>query len=114
MVETVPLDWSGLPADEVSVMKEQLEIERRLHDVHSHKNAKGHTVINGAEVKGMYGVPCKPNDFYFRSVGRAKSWFLNVPSRAEYYVIGEATIDPGGRIVRNGVVDYNGEVVSTE
>lgn len=109
------LDFGGLPENEVESIKADVDVTLRLYEILSHKNSEGHVVINGGEVRGQYGRDSSAHGLRFLPAGPSRQiWALEVPSRKEFYLVGRVKIMPGGKIVKNGVVDYDGNVLSSE
>ena len=115
------LDWGDLPPSETQSMKADLDVALRLYRIQNNRNWEGHTVIDGARVHGQYGTGSQVRAMRFEAAGPGtRIWVLDVPSRRQFHIIGRSRIVPAnsrgekGFIVKNGVVSYDGKVLSSE
>ena len=119
-------DWDGLPPQEAAIATEELEIERRYRElvdnVRDDRGIATSTYRLGKSAGGAgFGDYVTHDrcgrDFAFEHVGPTGPYVVVVPARREYHVIGRARLLTKGkpdRIVRNAVISFGGEVVSTE
>lgn len=110
------LDWGSLPPSEIESMRADLDVALRLAAIQKNKNFAGHVVIDGAEVMGQYGTGSQlKNGLRFEAAGPGtRIWALDIPAKSEYYVIGRVRLMPANKIVKNGIVSYDGEIISSE
>jgi outer membrane lipoprotein-sorting protein len=107
------LEWGDLPKSEIESMKADLDVALRLAKVRRDGNR-----IDGEEYYGLYGGGSRPHGVLIEPAGPGtRAWILDVPSKSELHVIGRARVHMKGKpnqIVKNGVVDYDGNVLSSE
>ena len=112
------LDWGRLPENEIASMKADVETALRLAQLDESRSPGGRVVFDGAQVTALYGGGSSPHGVFIDPAGPGTQVeILEVPSRKELHVIGRAWVkvtDKPGRIVKNGVVDYDGNVLSSE
>jgi len=111
-------DYRGLPAAEAEVAREELAIMQRRYKLLVPANQGVHT-INGAPAESYRQPSGRSGDagVLIEQSGRARPYIYTVPSRQEYYIIGRARVKAKGRpdrIVKNAVVNFDGDVISTE
>lgn len=111
-------DWGGLPDSEIESMRADMDTALRMAKLDESRNARGLIVIAGAEVTALYGGGSRPHGILIEPAGPGTQvWILEAPSREELYVIGRARVRMEGkpdRTVKNGVVSYDGEIISSE
>jgi outer membrane lipoprotein-sorting protein len=103
------LKWGGLPAAEIESMKADLDVALRLWEI-----VQNDLHIGGERYISSWGGGSTINGISYQPAGPGtRLRILGVPS-GKYYVIGRARITPGGRIVKNAVLDHDGNVISSE
>ncbi|MBP6963724.1 MAG: hypothetical protein KBC96_04885 [Armatimonadetes bacterium] len=109
------LDWGNLPHSEIESMKADIDVAVRLARIEAAANGDGFGRIDGTEVTAMYGVGSQADGIKFSPAGPGRQiWVLYTQSTRQYHVLGRCRIDPGGAIVKNGIVSYDGKVLSSE
>ena len=117
------LDWSGLPPAEAAVSREEVDIIRRAarlvkRDDPNKPNASTWGRIKGAEIQGRrHGSYRRDRDFAIEAAGPARPYIYIVPSDEKYYVVGRARVLVKGQrpqTVKNGVVSFDGKVLSSD
>ncbi len=107
------LDWGGLPEPEIEGLKADMEVAFSLAKIKDDGNR-----IDGETVGGQYGGGSRPHGILIEPAGPGTLvWILEVSSKRELHVLGRARVQMEGkpdRIVKNAVINYDGEIISSE
>jgi len=111
------LDWGGLPASEIEVAKAELDVQMRVREIFSTKDAKGRVLIDGERVRITYhcdGTYCSGRVKIVPAGVGPTATTLGIRSKRVYVIIGRVKVFPSGDICENGRVSFSGKVLSSE
>lgn len=109
------LDWGDLPTSEIESVKADIDVAVRLARIEAAGNGNGPGRIDGAEVTAIYGGGSQADGITFSPAGPGRQiWVLYTQSTRQYHVLGRCRLDPGGAIVKNGIVSEDGKVLFSE